>query len=164
MILFRRLLGDVLRRHRQAQGRTLRDVASSARISLGYLSEVERGQKEASSELLASLCAALDISLADVLREVGDELAHAERAVSASSFGFNGKVAVRKSSVASLAPPPSSATKIVISAPEKTKNVTVDDTVVVGNWAVGGMSDVLDGTTMLAAGRARVVSFPVVAA
>src|SRR3954467_2798323 len=79
MVLFRRLLGDVLRRHRQRQGRTLRDVAASARISLGYLSEVERGRKEASSELLASLCEALDISLADVLREVSHDIAVLER-------------------------------------------------------------------------------------
>lgn len=80
MVLFRRLLGDVLRRHRQRQGRTLRDVAASARISLGYLSEIERGRKEASSELLASLCEALDISLADVLREVSHDIAVLERA------------------------------------------------------------------------------------
>jgi transcriptional regulator with XRE-family HTH domain len=79
MVLFRRLLGDVLRRHRQRQGRTLRDVAASARISLGYLSEVERGRKEASSELLASLCEALDISLADVLGEVSHDIAVLER-------------------------------------------------------------------------------------
>ena len=79
MVLFRRLLGDVLRRHRQRQGRTLRDVAASARISLGYLSEIERGRKEASSELLASLCEALDISLADVLREVSHDIAVLER-------------------------------------------------------------------------------------
>jgi transcriptional regulator with XRE-family HTH domain len=151
MILFRRLLGDVLRRHRQAQGRTLRDVAAAARISLGYLSEVERGQKEASSELLASLCAALDISLADVLREVGDELARAERAVSASSFGFNGKVAVRTPSSSPLASVSSSATKVVISAPEKTTNVTLDDVVVAP-------------VAMLSASRSDLVSFPVVAA
>jgi transcriptional regulator with XRE-family HTH domain len=80
MVLFRRLLGDVLRRHRQRQGRTLRDVAASARISLGYLSEIERGRKEASSELLASLCEALDISLADVLRAVSHDIAVLERA------------------------------------------------------------------------------------
>ena len=80
MVLFRRLLGDVLRRHRQRQGRTLRDVAASARISLGYLSEIERGRKEASSELLAALCEALDISLADVLREVSHDIAVLERA------------------------------------------------------------------------------------
>ena len=79
MVLFRRLLGDVLRRHRQQQGRTLRDVAASARISLRYLSEIERGRKEASSELLASLCEALDISLADVLREVSHDIAVLER-------------------------------------------------------------------------------------
>src|SRR5947209_3893752 len=79
MVLFRRLLGDVLRRHRQRQGRTLRDVAAAAKVSLGYLSEVERGRKEASSELLGSLCAALGISLADVLREVSDDIAMLER-------------------------------------------------------------------------------------
>jgi transcriptional regulator with XRE-family HTH domain len=80
MVLFRRLLGDVLRRHRQRQGRTLRDVAAAARISLGYLSEVERGRKEASSELLASLCEALNVSLADVLREVSHDINVLERA------------------------------------------------------------------------------------
>jgi transcriptional regulator with XRE-family HTH domain len=79
MVLFRRLLGDVLRRHRQRQGRTLRDVASAARISLGYLSEIERGRKEASSELLGALCEALDVSLADILREVSHDIAVLER-------------------------------------------------------------------------------------
>src|SRR5436305_15091814 len=79
MVLFRRLLGDVLRRHRQRQGRTLRDVAAAARISLGYLSEVERGRKEASSELLASLCEALNVSLSDVLREVSHDITVVER-------------------------------------------------------------------------------------
>jgi transcriptional regulator with XRE-family HTH domain len=80
MVLVRRLLGDVLRRRRLAQGRTLREVSASARVSLGYLSEVERGQKEASSELLASICQALDIPLSAVLREVSDELVRAEAA------------------------------------------------------------------------------------
>jgi transcriptional regulator with XRE-family HTH domain len=79
MVLFRRLLGDVLRRHRQRQQRTLRDVAAAAKVSLGYLSEIERGRKEASSELLGALCAALGISLADVLREVSDDIAALER-------------------------------------------------------------------------------------
>src|SRR5881398_4187392 len=78
MILLRRLLGDVLRRQRQRQGRTLREVSSSARVSLGYLSEVERGQKEASSELLAAICDALDVRLSDVLREVSDSFDLAE--------------------------------------------------------------------------------------
>ena len=79
MVLFRRLLGEVLRRHRQHQGRTLRDVAAAARVSLGYLSEVERGVKEASSELLTAVCDALGVSLADVLREVSDDLVALER-------------------------------------------------------------------------------------
>jgi transcriptional regulator with XRE-family HTH domain len=74
MILLRRLVGDVLRHERQDQGRTLREVSSAARVSLGYLSEVERGQKEASSELLASICTALDVPLSTVLREVSDQM------------------------------------------------------------------------------------------
>jgi transcriptional regulator with XRE-family HTH domain len=74
MVLLRRLLGDTLRRTRQRQQRTLREVSSAARVSLGYLSEVERGQKEASSELLAAICDALDVRLSDVLREVSTAL------------------------------------------------------------------------------------------
>lgn len=85
MILLRRLLGDVLRRQRQRQGRTLREVSSSARVSLGYLSEVERGQKEASSELLSSICDALDVRMSELMREVSDELALAELAASAAA-------------------------------------------------------------------------------
>lgn len=78
MILLRRLLGDVLRRQRQRQARTLREVSAAARVSLGYLSEVERGQKEASSELLASICDALGVRMSEVFREVSDQLALAE--------------------------------------------------------------------------------------
>ncbi|KAB8196085.1 helix-turn-helix domain-containing protein [Nonomuraea phyllanthi] len=78
MILLRQLLGDVLRRLRVRQGRTLREVSTQARVSLGYLSEVERGQKEASSELLASICGALEVPLSQVLREVSDQFALAE--------------------------------------------------------------------------------------
>lgn len=78
MILLRQLLGDILRRLRIRQGRTLRDVAASAQVSLGYLSEVERGRKEASSELLAAICAALDTPLSQVFREVSDSAALAE--------------------------------------------------------------------------------------
>lgn len=78
MILLRQLLGDVLRRLRVRQGRTLREVSTLARVSLGYLSEVERGQKEASSELLASICGALGVPLSQVLREVSDQFALAE--------------------------------------------------------------------------------------
>src|SRR5699024_8856493 len=75
MIVLRHQIGDVLRGVRQRQGRTLREVSSSAQVSLGYLSEVERGQKEASSELLYSISAALDIPLSLVLREVSDRVA-----------------------------------------------------------------------------------------
>lgn len=93
VVLMRRLLGDVLRRRRTAQGRTLREVAASARVSLGYLSEVERGRKEASSELLAAICAALGVPLSVVMREVSDELARAEAAALGAlgaSGGFRG--------------------------------------------------------------------------
>lgn len=81
MVLLREELGDVLRGARQRQGRTLRDVSSAAKVSLGYLSEVERGQKEASSELLASICDALDLPMSSVLRSVSDRVAAAEALV-----------------------------------------------------------------------------------
>jgi transcriptional regulator with XRE-family HTH domain len=75
MVLLRRSLGDVLRSLRMQQGLTLRDLSAAARVSLGYISEIERGQKEASSELLASLCSALDVPLSAVLREVSSAIA-----------------------------------------------------------------------------------------
>jgi transcriptional regulator with XRE-family HTH domain len=74
MVILRKVLGDQLRQRRQDQRRTLRDVSTSARVSLGYLSEVERGQKEASSELLAAICSALDVPLSTLLRAVSDEV------------------------------------------------------------------------------------------
>ena len=70
MTLLRTHIGSALRQARISQGRTLRDVAKDARVSLGYLSEVERGQKEASSELLNSICQALDLSLLTVISDV----------------------------------------------------------------------------------------------
>lgn len=88
MVLLRRLIGDVLRRHRQRQGRTLREVSGAAQVSLGYLSEVERGVKEASSELLASICTALGVSLSELLREVSEDLALLERPA-LTTIGFN---------------------------------------------------------------------------
>ncbi len=80
MTLLRRVLGEALRGQRLRQRRTLREVSGAARVSLGYLSEVERGQKEASSELLASICDALDVRLSDLLREVSDTMRRTERA------------------------------------------------------------------------------------
>ncbi|AYY12806.1 XRE family transcriptional regulator [Actinobacteria bacterium YIM 96077] len=80
MVLVRRLIGDVIRRRRVSQGRTLREISAAARVSLGYLSEVERGRKEASSELLAAICSALDIPLSELLRDVSDEMMRVEAA------------------------------------------------------------------------------------
>ncbi|WP_203135715.1 helix-turn-helix domain-containing protein [Microbacterium sp. JZ31] len=75
MILVRQEIGDVLRDMRQQKGQTLRQVASRASVALGYLSEVERGQKEASSEILASVAEALDVPISSIMREVGDRIA-----------------------------------------------------------------------------------------
>jgi transcriptional regulator with XRE-family HTH domain len=77
MAVLRQVVGDTLRGVRLRQRRTLREVSAAARVSLGYLSEVERGQKEPSSELLASICRALDVELSELFREVTDTLAAA---------------------------------------------------------------------------------------
>jgi transcriptional regulator with XRE-family HTH domain len=81
VVLFRRLLGEVLRAHRVEQGRTLRQLSADARVSLGYMSEIERGRKEASSELLAAICGALDVPLSEVLLGVADAVALEEAAM-----------------------------------------------------------------------------------
>ena len=81
MALLRRVLGETLRGQRLRQQRTLREVSSAARVSLGYLSEVERGQKEASSELLAAICDALELRLSDVLGEVSEGMRRVEQPV-----------------------------------------------------------------------------------
>lgn len=78
MILLRHELGDVLRELRQEQGRTLRQVSSEAKVSLGYLSEIERGEKEASSELLAHICDALGMPLSQTLQLVSERVASVE--------------------------------------------------------------------------------------
>jgi len=78
MTLLRSYLGTTLRSARVAQGRTLRDVAKSARVSLGYLSEVERGQKEPSSELINAICTALNLNLSTLLLEVVAQVKSAE--------------------------------------------------------------------------------------
>jgi transcriptional regulator with XRE-family HTH domain len=83
--LLREVLGDVLRRARTKQGRTLRQVSDSARVSLGYLSEVERGRKEASSELLSAICDALEVPLSQLLVDAGEQMARRERAKPAPS-------------------------------------------------------------------------------
>jgi transcriptional regulator with XRE-family HTH domain len=98
--LLREVIGDVLRRARIEQGRTLREVSDAARVSLGYLSEVERGRKEASSELLGAICGALDVPLSRVLTNAGEtmeqlELIHADAAtVSATNIDVSTKVVI----------------------------------------------------------------------
>ena len=79
MVLLRRVIGDALRARRQAQHRTLREVSTAANVSLGYLSEIERGQKEPSSELLSAVCEALGAQLSELLREVSHSVENAER-------------------------------------------------------------------------------------
>lgn len=74
-MLLREVIGETLRSERAAQGKTLREVSASARVSLGYLSEVERGQKEASSELLAAICASLDLPLSVLLAMMSEKCA-----------------------------------------------------------------------------------------
>jgi transcriptional regulator with XRE-family HTH domain len=74
-VLMREAIGGSLRRARTARRRTLREVSRRARVSLGYLSEVERGRKEPSSELLAAICEALDIALSDLLAEAAQAIA-----------------------------------------------------------------------------------------
>ena len=81
MVLFRRLLGEVLRSRRIEQGRTLRQLCADASVSLGYMSEIERGHKEASSELLAAICSALDAPLSEILSEVAYAVALEEAAM-----------------------------------------------------------------------------------
>jgi transcriptional regulator with XRE-family HTH domain len=87
--LLREVLGDVLRRSRTKQGRTLRQVSDSARVSLGYLSEVERGRKEASSELLSAICDALDVSLSQLLVDASEQLTRQERAMANAPSAAN---------------------------------------------------------------------------
>ncbi|MEV4655167.1 helix-turn-helix transcriptional regulator [Micromonospora sp. NPDC049301] len=84
MSLLRRVIGGVLRRLRQSQGRTLREVSAAAGVSVPYLSEVERGRKEASSEVLAAICRALGIRLSDLLEEARDDLRRVEPRVPAA--------------------------------------------------------------------------------
>ncbi|MBA2773203.1 MAG: helix-turn-helix transcriptional regulator [Nocardioidaceae bacterium] len=101
MILVRRLLGDVLRQQRLLQGKTLRDVSADARVSLGYISEIERGQKEASSECLAAICQALELPLSRVMSQVSGELAREEATVAGlTSLPVSAKVRADVTTVA----------------------------------------------------------------
>lgn len=103
MVLLRKVIGDVLRARRLAQHRTLRDVSTAANVSLGYLSEIERGHKEASSELLAAICEALGTGLSDVMGEVSATFALAEQVEALSGRTAEGAdvAATREAAVAS---------------------------------------------------------------
>ena len=98
--LLREVIGDVLRRARIEQSRTLREVSDEARVSLGYLSEVERGRKEASSELLGAICGALDVPLSRVLTNAGETMEQLEQipadaaTVSATNIDVSTKVVI----------------------------------------------------------------------
>lgn len=83
--LLRELLGEVLRRKRSERGRTLREVAETARVSLAYISEVERGQKEASSEILGAVCQALGITILELVSAAAGELS-AQRTVAVTEL------------------------------------------------------------------------------
>ncbi|WP_433263791.1 helix-turn-helix domain-containing protein [Actinosynnema sp. CS-041913] len=80
-VLLREAIGDRLRHARTTQRRTLREVSRTARVSLGYLSEVERGRKEASSELLAAICQALDLPLYELLHLVASDIGAVQQPV-----------------------------------------------------------------------------------
>ena len=99
-VLMLEAIGDTLRRARTVRRRTLRDVSRRARVSLGYLSEVEGGRKEASSELLAAICEALDISLPDLLTDAADTITEAM----ATAMTTRGSVKRRPSMVAWATP------------------------------------------------------------
>jgi len=105
--LVREVIGDMLRLVRTSQGRTLREVSDSARVSLGYLSEVERGRKEPSSELLYAICDALKVPLSEVLIGAGQRMAREEDAAvsapSASGTTIDASTKVVIPPVASLA-------------------------------------------------------------
>ena len=117
MVLLRRVIGDALRARRQGQHRTLREVSTAANVSLGYLSEIERGQKEASSELLAAICEALGARLSEVLGEVSDTLAMAE--------GMQGVLVPVEDGAATIAAPATPAKSAEASVRKVTANGTV---------------------------------------
>ncbi|WP_190134287.1 helix-turn-helix domain-containing protein [Streptomyces longispororuber] len=99
--LWRDLVGAVLRRERLAQERTLKDVADAARISVPYLSEVERGRKEASSEVLAAAAHALGLGLGDLLGLTYHELTAGTRRARGRGHGTGASsVAEPRASVA----------------------------------------------------------------
>lgn len=97
MLVLRQVVGDTLRALRMRQRRTLREVSATARVSLGYLSEVERGQKEPSSELLAAICGALDVELSELFADVSQTLRREEKLATANRVALVGAGSARLS-------------------------------------------------------------------
>lgn len=95
MPVLRQVVGETLRGLRMRQRRTLREVSATARVSLGYLSEVERGQKEPSSELLAAICGALDVELSELFGEVSQQLRREEKLALANRVAIVGAGSAR---------------------------------------------------------------------
>ncbi len=118
-LLLREAIGDSLRRTRMSQSRTLREVSNRARVSLGYLSEVERGRKEASSELLAAICDALAVPMSDVLSDVSETMADASERAKATEPARDRSAAATNRAAAALSPSTRIAedTRIVIPGP-----------------------------------------------
>ena len=109
MPVLRQVVGETLRGVRMRQRRTLREVSASARVSLGYLSEVERGQKEPSSELLAAIAGALDVELSELFQEVTAVLRR-EEALAAAPVSVGHLAAIPGSGSARLSPAPGGST------------------------------------------------------
>jgi len=109
VVLLRKVIGDALRARRLAQHRTLREVSTAANVSLGYLSEIERGHKEASSELLASVCDALGARVSEMLNDVSATFALAEQ-MEAALTGATAPEAPAAEPVAPATPVPALAT------------------------------------------------------
>ena len=129
MVLLRRVIGDALRARRQAQHRTLREVSTAANVSLGYLSEIERGQKEPSSELLSAVCEALGAQLSELLRDVSYSVEDAERVAAPAT---QGPVPTQPAVPAPVATPAAASAKLRtgagarVLAPRPTISTTVD--------------------------------------
>lgn len=165
MSLLRRVIGAVLRRERQRQGLTLREVARAAGVSVPYLSEVERGRKEASSEVLAAVCRALGLYLSDLLEAVRDDLRRVERrgpSAVPGTVGFGGHLpGTRAGSVLPSTRPVSGGT------PRPVARLGSDPTLLevgrfgsalrqVGRLGVGGTRS---GSSMFLSGGLRIIVF-----
>jgi transcriptional regulator with XRE-family HTH domain len=153
MTLLRRVLGDTLRGRRLRQRRTLREVSGAARVSLGYLSEVERGQKEASSELLASICDALDVKLSDLLSEVSEMMRRSERAAEVARMP--GRVTIPAPARPARRPVPAG----VGGGPAQDASFE-EDTFEEGQFDEAGLADVLEAASEPAPATDSVATLP----